>query len=284
MMKHVLLLTDFSENAWNAIFTAIKLYSDMECRFYLLNTYEPKTQNIAGFKSSSRAGVVYQSLSEASKEEIAKVGEYLDTNHKNPKHSFEVLSIAGDLVETIEQLIPKYDLDAIVMGTKGSTGAKEIFMGSNAVKVLKRVKNCTVIVVPEAFNFQKLKLVVFPTEYAHFYPKNVLRPLLRLFAQWKPQVNIFHVAQEFKLSELQRANKEILKKRFEDYPTSFHRVEIRTTVAEAIRQFTDEQKADMIVLTNHSHGFFEGLTQEPVVKKVTFRTQVPIMVLPDFDG
>ncbi|RDY58038.1 universal stress protein [Flagellimonas nanhaiensis] len=283
-MKNILLLTDFSENAWNAIFMATKLHTDLECKFYLLNTYEPKTQNVAGFKSSSRAGVVYKSLSEASQAELAKAKEYLDTNHKNSKHSFEVLSVAGDLVETIEQLVSRYDLDAIVMGTKGSTAAKEIFMGSNAVKVLKKVKNCAILVVPEAFNFQKLQLVVFPTEYAHFYPKNVLCPLLQLFRQWKPQINVFHVAQEFKLSELQQANKEVLKKRFGDYPTSFHRVEIRTTVAEAIRQFTEEQKADMIVLTNHSHGFFEGLTQEPVVKKVSFRTQVPLLVLPDFDG
>jgi nucleotide-binding universal stress UspA family protein len=283
-MKNVLLLTDFSKDAWNAIFMAVKLYADMECKFYVLHTYEPKQENITGFKSSTRAGVVYQSLLEASVGQLGEVMEYLEENHKNPKHSFEKLSIAGGLVETIKDLLPRYDLDTIFMGTKGSTGAKEIFMGSNAVKVIKHIKNCAIVVVPESYDFQRLGSLVFPTEYAHFFPKNVLRPLLKLIKLWNSEVKIFHVAQTFSLLDIQKANKEILKKRFEGHTTSFHRVIIKTTVAEAIRQFAEEEKTDLIVLTNYSHDFFDGLTQEPVVKKVTFRTEIPLMVLPDFEG
>ncbi|MEZ4811618.1 MAG: universal stress protein [Allomuricauda sp.] len=283
-MKNILLPTDFSKNAWNAIFTAIKLYSDVECKFFLLHAYEPKTRNITGLKSSSRAGEVYGSLAETSQKELGKIMEYLSVNHKNQKHAFEALAMDGGLLETIRDLIPKYDIDAIVMGTKGSTGAKEIFMGSSAVKVLKNVKNCSVMVVPRSFNFQKLELVVFPTEYTHFFPKNVLLPLLQLADMWKPQIKIFYVAQQFKLSEQQEANKKILKTRFEGHPTVFHKVVIKTTVAEAIRQFAEGEKADLVVLTNYSHDFFEKLTQEPVVKKVSFRTKLPLMVLPDFGG
>ena len=283
-MKNILLLTDFSKDAWNAIFMAVKLYADLECKFYVLHAYEPKKENIAGFKSSTRAGVVYQSLSEASSGQLGEVMDYLEENHKNPKHTFEMLSMAGGLVEAIRDLIPKYDIDTIVMGTKGSTGAKEIFMGSNAVKVLKHIKNCTTVVVPELYDFQKLESLVFPTEYAHFFPRNVLRPLLQLVKLWGSKVKILHVAQTFSLLDRQKANKEILKKRFEAHPTSFHKVVIKTTVAEAIRQFAQEERADLIVLTNYSHDFFDKLTQEPVVKNVTFRTEIPLMVLPDFQG
>jgi len=283
-MKRILLPTDFSKNAWNAVFMAVKFYADMECKFYVLHAYEPKKENIAGFKSSARAGVVYQSLAEASEGKLGEVLEYLEKNHKNPKHSFERLSVAGGLVETIRKLIPEYDIDTIVMGTKGSTGAKAIFMGSNAVKVLKSIKNCTTVVVPESYDFQKLESLVFPTEYAHFFPKIVLRPLLQLVELWNSKVKVFHVAQTFSLSDRHKANKEILKKRFSGHPNSFHKVVIKTTVAEAIRQFAEEERADLIVLTNYSHDFFDKLTQEPVVKKVTFRTEIPLMVLPDFEG
>ncbi len=283
-MKNILLPTDFSRDAWNAIFMAVKLYADLECKFYVLHTYEPKKENIAGFKSSTRAGVVYQSLSGASTAQLAEIMDYLAKNHKNSKHSFEKLSVAGGLVETIRNLIPKHDIDTIVMGTKGSTGAKEIFMGSNAVKVLKRIKNCAIVVVPESYDFQKFESLVFPTEYTHFYPKNVLQPLSQLIALWNTKVKVFHVAQTFGLSEEQKSNKEILKKRFLDHATSFHKVVIKTTVAAAIRQFAEEERADMIVLTNYSHDFFDKLTQEPVVKNVTFRTEIPLMVLPDFQG
>ncbi len=281
-MKRILLPTDFSNNAWNAILTAVKMYSWLECKFYLLNTYEPSKENIAGFKSSKRAGQVYKSLPEASEKKLEEIKAYLDKNHFNPKHSFETISMPGDLVEAIDKCISQYDVGKVVMGTKGSTGAKQIFMGSWTVKVLKKINNATVIAVPSSFDFQKLNLVLFPTEYTHFMPRYILRPLLELMEAWKPEIKIFHVAQQFKLSQIQQSNKEILEKRFKGHPTSVHQVTIKTTVAEAIRNFAEEENAELIVLTNYSHDFFEKLTQEPVVKKVTFRTKVPLMVLPDF--
>lgn len=283
-MKQVLLPTDFSENAWNALFTSIKLYADFECTFYLLHVYEPKSQNIAGFKSSVRAGEVYQSLSDHSEKELEKIATYLRANHDIQKHTFKTISINGNLVTIIKELIPKYDIDVIVMGTKGATGAKEVFMGSNTVKVLKAVKNCPLIAVPKAFDFQLMKTIVFPTEYAHFFSKGILQPFLELMDVWKSEIKIFHVAQEFRLSSLQRYNREILKKRLEGYPYSFYKVTIKSTVSKAIRDFSKEQAADLIVLTNYSHTFLERLTQEPVVKKVGFKTSIPLMVLPDFEG
>ncbi|HAI38597.1 MAG TPA: universal stress protein, partial [Maribacter sp.] len=33
-MKNILITTDFSDNAWNAIFTALKIYAEVECHFY----------------------------------------------------------------------------------------------------------------------------------------------------------------------------------------------------------------------------------------------------------
>lgn len=283
-MKRILLPTDFSENAWNALFTSLKLFNDFECTFYLLHTYEPRLQNISGFKSSVRAGETYSSLSEHSKKELEKIVAYLDTNQTNQKHEFKAISINGDLVTTIKALIPKHDIATIVMGTKGATGAKEIFMGSNTVKVLKNIKNCVTIAVPTPFEFKSLKSLVFPTEYGHFFSKSILQPMLELVQAWKSEIKIFHVAQEFKLTDLQRSNKEILKKRLEGYSYFFYKVTIKSTVSKAIRDFSEEQGTDLIVLTNYSHTFLERLTQEPVVKKVGFKTNVPLMVLPDFEG
>ncbi len=47
-MKTILLPTDYSKNAWNALFTALKLFQNEDCRFLLLNTYEPNLVNVLG--------------------------------------------------------------------------------------------------------------------------------------------------------------------------------------------------------------------------------------------
>ena len=40
MRKNILIPTDFSENAWNALSYALNLFKDEKCTFYLLNAYQ----------------------------------------------------------------------------------------------------------------------------------------------------------------------------------------------------------------------------------------------------
>ena len=40
MKRNILIPTDFSENAWNALNYAVHLYKEDECSFYLLNAYQ----------------------------------------------------------------------------------------------------------------------------------------------------------------------------------------------------------------------------------------------------
>ena len=68
-MQTVLIPTDFSDNAWNAIFTAIKLYPDTTCRFILLHAYENKALSMLGEKNQLRLGTLYDSLAEYSEQE-----------------------------------------------------------------------------------------------------------------------------------------------------------------------------------------------------------------------
>ena len=44
-MKKILLPTDFSENALNAIHYALHLFKDESCAFFILNTYTPMIYN-----------------------------------------------------------------------------------------------------------------------------------------------------------------------------------------------------------------------------------------------
>ncbi|NNE78443.1 MAG: universal stress protein, partial [Pricia sp.] len=104
-MKKILLPTDFSDNAWNAIFTAVKLYANVECIFYLLHAYEPNALNLLGRKSQKRLGTIYDSLSQYSEQELNKVLEYLNKNHTNPNHIFETVSKSETLTEAVTGLM-----------------------------------------------------------------------------------------------------------------------------------------------------------------------------------
>ncbi len=280
-MKNVLLPTDFSDNAWNALFTAVKLYADLPCQFFLLHTYEPEIANMLGDKSKRRLGVIYDSLRKHSNQELDKILEYLEKNHKNGKHTFEKISKPDDLVSVIKEKIKEKDIDVVIMGTKGATGAKKVFMGSNTVKVIKAVRNKPVIAVPENHDLQRLEHIIFPTDFTRHYEAFELQTLLELSALWKSRISIFQVAQEFLMNDTQKSNKKLLTIRLKDIMHDFHKVEMKVDVAEAIGEFAQESDADMLALIHYRHTFLEKLTREPVVKKVAFQTQIPLLVLPE---
>jgi len=57
-MKHILIPTDFSSNAWNAIQYALKLFKNEECTFYLLNTYTPAIASSRFMAASLEGGLL----------------------------------------------------------------------------------------------------------------------------------------------------------------------------------------------------------------------------------
>jgi nucleotide-binding universal stress UspA family protein len=278
-MKKIILPTDFSDNAWNAIFTALKLYANVECKFYIVHAYEPQALNMIGRKGQQRLGVIYDSLSENSKRELDKTLLYLNQNHHNPKHRFETISKSDTLEETIEYLLLKKDIDLICMGTKGATGAKKVFMGSNTVKVLKKIKDCSILAVPEEFNFQQLKTLAFPTDFSKKYEKKQLAPMIELARLWNTNIQIVHVAVEFELNEQQLIYKKLLKERLGDLNVTFNNIDFEIDVEHTLKTYMDSTQIEMMVLVKYHHSFWEKIIGEPVVKKMTFHTNVPLLIL-----
>jgi len=280
-MKKILLPTDFSDNAWNALFTALKLYADLKCNFIILHAYEPKAMNMLGKKSQQRLGVIYDSLGQYSTQELNKIIAYLNENHNNPNHSFETISMSDTLESSVKELVSLKEVDLIVMGTQGATGAKEIFIGSNTVKVLKQIKNISILAVPTDYNFQKLKTLVFPTDYTRMYEKFELFPMTELTKLWNSEIMVVHVATEFILSNAQKTNMKILEERLAGSNFSLHELRFEANIAHSVEGYITETGADLLTMIRYQHSFWERIIGEPVIKKIAFHSKVPVLFLPE---
>ena len=280
-MKNIVLPTDFSDNAWNAIFTALKLYVDVECQFYLLHAYEPSTLNILGRKDPQRLGVSYDSLSEYSRQELNKVMAYLKENYHNPKHGFEIISKSGSLEKVVAELVAKKNIDLICMGTQGSTGTKQVFMGSNTVKVFKKINDCPILVIPASYGFQSMRSLAFFTDFSKKYKKHQLLPMIELALLWKANIHIVHVAIEFALNDQQLINQKLLKEHLNGLDVTFYNIDFEANVAHTLEKFIDNTQVEMMALVQYQHSFWKKVIGDSVVKKMTFHTKVPLLVLPE---
>jgi nucleotide-binding universal stress UspA family protein len=278
-MKHILLPTDFSDNSWNAIKYAIKLFKNEECVFHLLNTYTPiiyHVEYVLGYPAQFGLGDSIRNTSQENlKELVVRIEEEFPNN---TKHKFETIARFDTLISGIKEFMEKHMTHVIVMGTKGATGAKEVLFGSNTVHVFKEIK-CPVIAIPSDFEFENPHEVLFPTDLEVNYKDTQLNLLKEIAISHNSRVNAMHVETGYELTEMQISNKLELESMFKNVSFLFHELKSKS-VAEAINEFQIKAKINLLVMINNKRSFFENLFFQSKLKQIGFHLNIPFLVIP----
>ena len=277
-MKKIILPTDFSYNAYNAISYAMNLLKDEKATFYLMNTYTPaiyQTEYLLHSPGQIGLGDIYQSESINQLEELQKK---LEKEFKNPKHTIITHSAFNILVDEVAAMVASEEADLVIMGTQGATGAKEIFLGTHTVHVIKKAK-CPVIAIPADFEYEIPREILFPTDYEVEYSEKQLTGLLNLSKIHNSSIEVIHISSGYNLTDLQLQNKAKLEKILEEIPHLFHDLPNQEIIT-GINNFQLKNKMNMLAMIQNKHTFLESLFIEPVIKKIGFHVSIPFMVIP----
>ncbi len=280
MDKRVLLPTDFSKNALNAIRYALDLYKDQNCDFYFLNAYQVNGYSIDSMMVPEPGERAYEASKRASEDGFAKLMAVLALHNDNPKHCYHTISTYNSLLYAIKDTIGKKDIDIVVMGTKGATGAENIIFGTNTVDVMEKVTECPVLAVPENVRFSTPKEIVFPTDYKTNFKRKEMDYLLEIARYHNATIRILHIAKESKLNRTQLNNKELLETILEGTDHHFHTL-TDLKVQSGISAFINSRESDMIAFINKRHSFFGSILSKPLVKEMGYHSKIPVLTLND---
>ncbi|WP_396590170.1 universal stress protein [Allomuricauda sp. R78024] len=277
-MMNILLPTDFSENAFDAICHGIELFEDSTCVFYLMHAYTPAIYRVDYMLGSpGKVGLPdgHQQVAQTQLEEIRK---NLVSKFKNPRHTFVTHAAFNNLVDEVQNTVKNENIDIVIMGTQGATGAKGIFLGSNTVHVL-RIATVPVLIIPKKSKFRPLDHILFPTDFEIDYKLSGLDYLLNLAKQRKSKIHIMHVSSPYGLSKEQSSNKTILER---IVATSNHYFydEPDQEVIGAINNFQSQHDIQLLAMVHNKHTFLERLFVEPIIRNIGLRSLVPFLVLP----
>lgn len=280
-MQRILVPTDFSNNAYSALFYATRLFQNQACHFYILHAFDVDTPILTSRLDTEKGELLYKKLSAKSQEGLTEILHAIVRDTEDLNHTFETISVSKNLEETVDKTVKSKKIDLVVMGTKGATGAKEIFMGSNTVKIIQKHTNCPVLAIPNEFDFRKLEEISFVTDFKHFYAEEELEPLMEMASLFKSNIKIMHIHEEEKLDETQEYNYTMLKKYLHSFKHSMHWVPKSNKKSKLINDFIEKMNVDMLVMVNYKHSMVARITHEPVVKKIGFHLSVPFLVIPD---
>lgn len=282
-MKQILIPTDFSDNAWNTILYAIELYRNVPCEFYLLNTYDLEPVQLISIVSSQRVGHLYEAVKVESEQGLIMTIEDINNSKPGLHHTFKTISKKGSLVQNINKLSENNSFDMIIIGTKGATGGKNLFLGSTTQKVVKNVSHCPILIIPDDLYFKEISGIAFATDFERIYHKAEVAPILEFAKNHTATVRMIHIYDKPGLDPLQHYNSSSLEHYFKRVKYDFHVMPDFSTVEHAIQEFIEELEIDILVMINYEHSFIERIIKEPIIKKMTFHTVIPFLVIPADD-
>ena len=280
-VKNILLPTDFSENAWNATNYALEMFKDEECILHLLNTYTPAIIHSRFMAVNTEGRLLEDTCHAASELGLQKLLDRLHLKTNNPKHQFRTISSFNLLTEQVKETVEELAIDMVITGTQGASGFKEIFLGSNAVRIIRSVKTCPILVVPESTNYKPPKQIALATNFQRSFDASVLEPLKNLAKQFNAVVRIVHISEKKQLDKYQQSNLDILKEYLSGVVSSLHWMPYFSSKADVIKTFIEELDIDILAMIHYSHSFLEELTREPVISKMAFHTNIPLLTIPE---
>lgn len=278
-MKTILLPTDFSENAWNAIKYALKFFEESTCTFYLLHV---NTLSYAMAKDTlyvDTGDFIENTYTKSSKLQLRKIMKRISQEFPVTKnHQFFTLTDYNFFIDSIRKHVDEKNIDMIIMGTKGATGLKKLIIGSNAADVIKKVK-CTTLIVPENATFTNLNEIAFPTDYFLTYGVDLLKPLYEIMETQHSSLRVLHITHKSeKLSVSQQDNKDLLQDYFNNFEVSFHKL-TNKKVEDAVECFVQSRDVKMITMVAKNLNYFQQILFHSKVEDISYHTNIPFLVI-----
>lgn len=165
-MKKILVPTDFTSTAENAVETARLLAKKNDAEILFINVIEINsgeslnTTGGAGASGSFSDGIIIQESIKRSEDEMVRLVDV--SKFQGIKASYEIR--LGNPFRHIFSAVDDQNIDFIVMGTEGASGLSEIIIGSNTEKVVRKAK-CPVLSVKKSLNENNFKDIVYATNF-----------------------------------------------------------------------------------------------------------------------
>jgi nucleotide-binding universal stress UspA family protein len=158
-VKNILFLTDFSEPSEVALPFATSIARGYGAKVYALHVFTPEP-NVCGTPAKLAIAAI------EADEQHAK--DRIESQLAGLEHE-TIVDWSIDLWEAVQRTIKENNIDLIVMGTHGRTGAEKFFMGSVAEEIFRRSPVPVLTIGPHVrssvHSGGRFHRVLFPTDF-----------------------------------------------------------------------------------------------------------------------
>ena len=273
-MKRILVPTDFSEHAEDALKVAAKIAKKNDSEIIILHMLElPHQMNDAILGGTSIPETMLF---------MKKANEMLDEISSKPYlEGIQVTEIVkmDKPIHGITQVSQDNEIDLIVMGSHGSSGIEELLIGSNTEKVVRN-SEIPVLVIKKDISDFKVENIVFASDFSE-ETKKPFEKLLNFTKFFGSKIHFVTICtpNSFKPSH-------VVEKTMNDFISQFNITNYTshayndTNIEKGIINFSNSINADIIGMCTHGRTGFahffngsisEGLVNHTIRPVITFK-------------
>ncbi len=266
----ILVPTDFSDNAENALGFAIAIVNRLGGSITLYHVYKVGSSAAETFKSK---------LGEIIQEDKRKaLQEVYDANiDKLEQGSMDIALARGDSINLIVDRAATNKYNLICLGSTGESDLPDFLFGSTTLGVVRHAKT-PILAVPKEAKPHPLENIVLAVDGEGIDQPHLLDNLVALAKSRDARVLIYHHAEEDSSNELHPS----IAKALHGVDYEYHVLVPETDdISESIKAFVNEQKADLLCLIRRKRGFISRMFKENVTHDALFDIHIPLLIFKD---
>lgn len=269
-MRKLLVPTDFSECAENALDYALFLAKKMNAEITLLSAY-----HIPASGSATIVVNIQEDMRKETEEELDAL--LLKKNKEYPKVKISRETDFNVPVNSILRYTQKNEYDMVVIGTTGASGIKDMFLGSTTSNIVDKVK-IPILAVPQNSDFKSIDSILMACSLESIKSVDSMN-FLKLFAtSLQLDVKFFNV---FKENDPEMENriakkKESLKIIFDSFKYEIELIQSKD-IEEAVLQAVG--KNQLLSVVTRERKFFDKMFHPSMSKKLAKHSKSPILIL-----
>ena len=273
-MKTIIIPTDFSPGATNAMHYGIQMAQAINASVLLFHAYQvPITM-----ADTPIVLVSLEDLQKNAEEQMRNLRKEVEHICSGKTKIYSETRL-GNVADELEELSNKTQPFAVVMGTKGSSAVERVFFGSNTLTAIRHL-TWPVICVPSGKQFgQGLKKIGFACDFrdvVHTTPTHFIMDFVKEFNAELHVLNVDHGNKHFKPETPEESL--LLHTLLEVVKPSYHFIEHKE-IEDGINDFTQKNNIDMLIAIPKKHKLLEGLFKPSATKQLVIHSHIPVMCI-----
>ena len=268
-MKKLIVTTDFSQTAANAVNYAVDMALSINAELLLLHV----VQTPIGF-SDLPLVMGLEDIMRSSETDMQHLKEELLLRTAG-KIMIETEVGMGGFFEELKTVCERVKPYAVVMGSQGKTEAEHIMFGSHAVYTVKHLA-WPVITIPSNAAFTAVKKIGLASDLTEVPESTPFTEIKMLVNDFNAELHILNTGKKEIFDADIIFESGLMQEMTLALKPTFHFIDNENT-DEGIMDFADRNQIDLLVVLPRHHNLLESIFHKSHTKQLVLHSHVPVM-------